>query len=150
MQQIFTDFTTSPAPVTVSSYFMGGLYEQTDKGTVTSGVITITSTSTKKYYTIAGMTVATNDGSGLKYLITDHLGSVVATTSATGTLISQQRYLPFGQLRTDTPPIANSPITQTDLGYTGQRNLDAQGKASLGLMDYHARMYDSYINRLVS
>jgi RHS repeat-associated protein len=37
-------------------------------------------------------------------------------------------------------------ITQTDLGYTGQRNLDAQGASfSLGLLDYRARMYSSYI-----
>ena len=32
-------------------------------------------------------------------------------------------------------------VTQTDLGYTGQRNLDAQQNAySLGLMDYNARL----------
>jgi RHS repeat-associated protein len=88
------------------------------------------------------MTVAVNDGSGLQYLLTDHLGSVVAITNASGTLTSQQRYLPFGQVRTDVPPIPNSPITQTDFGYTGQRNLD-----SLGLMDYHARFYDATLMR---
>lgn len=38
----------------------------------------------------------------------------------------------------------------TDLGFTGQRNLDAQGKESLGLMDYHARMYDALIGRFIS
>jgi RHS repeat-associated protein len=32
-------------------------------------------------------------------------------------------------------------ITQTDFGYTGQRALNN------GLMDYHARFYDAYINR---
>ena len=38
-------------------------------------------------------------------------------------------------------------LTQTDLGYTGQRNLDAQDNSfSLGLMDYNARFYDSYIS----
>jgi hypothetical protein len=44
-------------------------------------------------------------------------------TGATGARISQQRYLPFGQVRTDVA----SKVTQTDFGYTGQRNLDAQG-----------------------
>ncbi len=52
----------------------------------------------------------------LDYLLTDHLGSVIAITDASGTLISQQRYLPFGGVRTDTKPPF---ITQTDLGYTG-------------------------------
>ncbi len=66
-------------------------------------------------------------------MITDHLGSVVATTSASGALISQQRYMPFGQVRT----ITSGPITQTDFGFTGQRNnsyinLDAQGTVSPG------------------
>ena len=102
---------------------MGGAYEVTD------GAV-------KKYYSLAGMTVAMNDGSGLKYLLTDHLGSVVAVADASGTLTSQQRYLPFGQLRTD---LSGPRITQTDFGYTGQRSLD------MGLMDYHARMYDPYI-----
>jgi RHS repeat-associated protein len=41
-------------------------------------------------------------------------------------------------------------ITQTDLGYTGQRNLDAQGSTfSLGLMDYRARMYSSLTGRFI-
>jgi hypothetical protein len=51
----------------------------------------------------------------------------------------QQRYLPLGQVRTDI-----GSLTQTDLGYTGQRNLDAQGNSfSLGLLDYYnTRFYD--------
>jgi RHS repeat-associated protein len=55
--------------------------------------------------------------------------------------VSQQRYLPFGQVRTDI-----GTISQTDLGYTGQRNIDAQNTLyTLGLMDYKARFYSSYI-----
>jgi RHS repeat-associated protein len=78
-----------------------------------------------------------NDGSGLKYFLTDHLGSIVAVTNASGTLVSQQRYLPFGEVRTDV-----GSITQTDFGYTGQRAVEG-----LGLLDYNARMYDPYLNR---
>jgi RHS repeat-associated protein len=120
--------------IAVTAYFMGGAYEvTTDANNVTLG--------TKKYYSIAGMTVAMNDGSGLQYLLTDHLGSVVAVTNASETLTSQQRYLPFGQMRTD----LNGPrVTNTDFGYTGQRNLDG-----LSLMDYHARMYDALLGRFV-
>ena len=74
----------------------------------------------------------------MKYLLTDHLGSAVAVTNDNGTVLSQQRYLPFGQVRADV-----GSITQTDCGYTGQRNL-----GSKGLMDYKARMYDAAIGRL--
>jgi RHS repeat-associated protein len=57
-------------------------------------------------------------------------------------LISQQRYLPFGGVRTNvTTP--NSP--NTDFGYTGQRNLDDE----IGLMDYKARFYSPVLNRFI-
>jgi RHS repeat-associated protein len=104
-----------------------------------------TSTTTRVYYAFAGMTVAVrtiiDSNSTLVYFLTDHLGSIVAVTDDTGSLLSEQRYLPFGQVRTDV-----GSITQTDIGYTGQRNLDAQGTTfDLGLMDYKARFYDPRI-----
>jgi RHS repeat-associated protein len=128
--------------VTISSYFMGGLYERTDLATESGGVVTINSTSNKKYYSISGMTIAMNDGSGLKYLLTDHLGSVVAVTDNNGTLISQQRYLPFGQVRSVTSP---SPIGTTDFGFTGQRN-----DSYINLLWYGSREYDPAIGRFIS
>jgi RHS repeat-associated protein len=106
---------------------MGGAYETT-----------VETSTVKKYYAIAGMTVAVNDGSSMKYLLTDHLGSVVAITDASGGLLNQQRYLPFGGVRAD---VGN--ISQTDFGYTGQRALNN------GLMDYHARFYDAALGRFV-
>ncbi|MFZ5904485.1 MAG: DUF6973 domain-containing protein [Chloroflexota bacterium] len=111
----------------MKAYYMGGLYEIAD------GAV-------KKYYSIAGQTVALRDDSGLQYLLTDHLGSVVAVTNSNGTLTSQQRYLPFGEVRT----IPNSPITITDFGFTGQRLLDS---GMGGIMDYRARFYSPYLNR---
>jgi RHS repeat-associated protein len=98
-----------------------------------------TTTTTKKYYAIAGQTVAMDDGSGLKYLLADHLGSTVGVTDSDGELISQQRYLPFGEIRN-----VGVSITQTDFGYTGQRNLP-----DTGLMDYKTRMYDPYLKRFI-
>jgi hypothetical protein len=77
----------------------GGEYETRSDGT------------TLKYYSFAGQMIAMRDGTGLKYLLTDHLGSMVATlaphcvrcsagvTDVNGTLKSQQRYLPFGDER---------------------------------------------------
>jgi RHS repeat-associated protein len=118
------------AGVTLDSmtlYYMGGMYE-------------VTGSAVKKYYSIAGQTVAMNDGSGLKYLLTDHLGSTSAVVDANGSLLSQQRYLPFGEVRS----IPNSPIIQTDFGYTGQRNL-----SGTGLMDYRARFYSQSLGRFI-
>ena len=98
--------------------------------------------ATKKYYSIAGMMVAVHDGTGLQYLLTDHLGSTVAVTNQSGTLTSQQRYLPFGAERT----IPNSPILGTDFTYTGQRKLD-DGMG--GIMDYKARFYSVGLGRFL-
>jgi RHS repeat-associated protein len=70
------------------------------------------------------------------------LGSIVAVTDASGTLTSQQRYLPFGQVRAD---ITGPQLPITDLGYTGQRSLGDD----LGLMDYRARFYSPYLNRFI-
>ncbi|HUI87937.1 MAG TPA: RHS repeat-associated core domain-containing protein [Anaerolineales bacterium] len=117
---------------TTTLYCMAGAYE-------------VTGSSVKKYYSFASMTIAVNDGSGLKYLLTDQLGSVVAVANSDGSLASQQRYMPFGQVRTDvTSP--NPQSGYTDFSYTGQRNVSG----GLGLMDYHARFYDNLIGRFIS
>ena len=94
VKQVYTDDTGS----LTTYYFAGGAYEVRSDDT------------TIKYYAFAGMTFAMDDGEGMKYFLTDHLGSIVAVTDATGALISQQRYMPFGQVRTDV-----GTVTQTDL-----------------------------------
>jgi len=114
---------------TPNENYMGGAYE-------------VTGSAVKKYYSVAGMIVAVNDGTGLQYLLTDHLGSTVAVTNQSGTLTSQQRYLPFGAPRT----IPNSPIAGTDFTYTGQRKLD-DGMG--GIMDYKARFYSPALGRFL-
>jgi RHS repeat-associated protein len=119
---------TQGTPDSTTAYYMGGAYEVKDS-------------AVKKYYSIAGQTIAMNDGGGLKYLLTDHLGSSSAVVNQNGTLLSQQRYLPFGEVRTDTNPPY---ITQTDLTYTGQRVLP-----DIGLMDYRARFYSVSLGRFI-
>ncbi|WKZ38421.1 MAG: RHS repeat-associated core domain-containing protein [Anaerolineales bacterium] len=118
----------SPQTPELTSYFFGGAYETRSSG------------GTIKYYAFAGQTIAMDDGTGLQYFLSDHLGSVVAVTDSSGTLTSQQRYLPFGGVRSDV-----NDITQTDYGYTGQRALDS----GIGLMDYKARFYSPYLNRFI-
>src|SRR5258708_3869461 len=59
--QLYTPYQNGVAgTAVVISYFMRGLYA-------------MTGADVKKYYPIAGMPIAVNDGSGLKYLISDHL-----------------------------------------------------------------------------
>jgi RHS repeat-associated protein len=60
---------------------------------------------------------------------------------ASGGLLSQNRYMPFGEVR-DISGVTN--ITQTDFGYTGQRNLE-----DIGLMDYKARFYSPTLMRFI-
>jgi RHS repeat-associated protein len=111
---------TVSATTTTTLYFFGGAYETT-----------VETSETKSYYSFAGQTLAMDDGSGLKYFLSDHLGSMSAVLDASGNLLSEQRYLPFGQVRGDF-----TTLSQTDYGYTGQRDMPG-----LGLMDYRARFY---------
>jgi RHS repeat-associated protein len=114
---------------TTTLFLGGGAYEVHIDGQTT----TVT-----KYYAIAGQRVM-RDSSGLHYLLTDHLGSVVAILDSSGDLESDERYLPFGGLRDTTG------ISQTDFSFTGQRNL-----SSVGLMDYNARWYLASVGRFIS
>ncbi len=93
----------------------------------------------RKYYFLGGQTILLDEEGELQYIITDHLGSVVSIADEGGTLTSQQRYLPFGGVRTLETP-SYSPISETDYGYTSQRDL-----ASTGMIDYKARFYNPYI-----
>jgi RHS repeat-associated protein len=68
-----------------------------------------------------------------------HLGSSSLTTSNTGALVAQLRYLPYGGTRWE------SGTTPTDFRFTGQRH-----ESGFGLYDYHARYYDPLLGRFVS
>jgi RHS repeat-associated protein len=69
---------------------------------------------------------------------------VVAVTDSAGGLLTQQRYLPFGEER-DLAGYSMSGLT--DYTYTGQRSL---GEGMGGLMDYKARMYSPHLGRFIS
>jgi RHS repeat-associated protein len=130
------DVSGAPQTATLTSYYFGGAYE-------------VTGTAVKKYYSFGGQTMM-RDANGLQYFITDHLGSVVAVTSdrininTPGTLIAEQRYLPFGAERTNVGGGGIS-LNQTDLGYTGQRD-----DSYIKLMDYDFRWYDPELGRFIS
>jgi RHS repeat-associated protein len=94
-------------------------------------------TVTKHYY-FGSTRVAMRKGGVLYYLHGDHLGSTSLTTDASGGIVAQSRYLPYGQERWTSGP------AQTDFTFTGQRN------DSFGLSDFNARYYDPYLNRFIS
>jgi len=58
---------------------------------------------------------------------------------SSGTILSQQRYKAFGEVRGDL-----GPINETDFGYTGQREMDI---TTTNLMDYNARFYQPSLGR---
>ncbi len=117
---------------TSTLFLAGGLYEITlDSAGQQTGV--------KRYYAIAGQTVALRDGGGTFYLLTDHLGSVATVLDVSGAVVGEQRYRPFGQ-----PRLAPG-ITQTDRGFTGQ-----QGLSTAGLQDFNARWFDTSLGMFAS
>ena len=79
----------------------------------------------------------------LTYLHGDHLGSASLTTNASGNVVSQQRYKPYGELRWSSG--AGMP---TDKQFTGQTRL-AEGYVGT-LYDYVARAYDPVLGRFIS
>jgi len=78
-------------------------------------------------------------GDEVYYLGGDHLGSTSLTTDDTGTIISEVRYLPYGEERW------NNGASVTDFGFTAQRS-----EKSFGLMDYNARYYSPVLGRFIS
>ena len=62
-------------------------------------------------------------------------GSASVVTDASGNIVGEQRYYPFGETRFSTGTM------YTDKLYTGQREM-----ADLGIYHYNARFYSPYIN----
>jgi RHS repeat-associated protein len=81
-----------------------------------------------------------DDGSGIRYLLGDHLGSVIALLDGDGDLIagSEQRYYPFGAPRMEAS-------TEADWSFTGQRT----NSSDFGLMDFNARFISPTLGRFV-
>ena len=138
---------TSTLPVTAALYFNASLY--TPGSTLKE--IRFVSGSTgapsvnRTYYTFGGARVAMRDGAGaaLVYLHGDHLGSASLATSVTGTVVSQQRYAPYGEVRW-----SSGSAMPTDFTFTSQRAGPANYVGSL--MDYVARGYSPALGRFVS
>jgi len=108
---------------------VGGIYE-VDKAA--GGAVTRTVT----YYPVAG---AMRINSTLYYVLKDHLGSASVVTDASGTILGENRYFPFGETRVATGTIL------TDKLFTGQREM-----AGLGIYHFNARFYSPKLGRFLS
>jgi len=112
-------------------YYAGGAYEVQTDGT---------SETVRQYYAIGGVSVGMTTDGVMSYFLTDHLGSIVAVTDNAGTLISETRYMPFGEVRTDV-----GTISETNYGYTNQEVV-----SYIKLMFFKSRWYSPELGRFVS
>lgn len=117
-------------------YPFGDDYEIASNGTVT------------KYFNAGFGPIAKKVGSTLYWLHTDRLGSINATTDASGAQVLRRSYRAYGELLGQTGTHTES------LGYIGQRT-DEETKNNVyaddkGLTYLHARYYDSALGVFVS
>lgn len=100
-----------------------------------------TSSSNTYYYSLAGHLVASSDGTNIHDLLTDALGSVLATVSATlnaSTVLGNQLYGPYGNQRYSKGSMG------TSKGFTGQYS------DGTGLDYFNARYYDPVVGLFLS
>jgi RHS repeat-associated protein len=103
---------------------------------------TATNTGNTYYYSVGGRLIGTWNGTNTNFLLTDLLGSVVATinnTAGSAAVLGIQAYGPYGNKR------YTAGIVKTNKGFTGQYADDLTG------FDYYvARYYDPVVGRFLS
>ena len=107
----------------VTTLYVGAHYQ------VSAGIVT-------KYYFAGTQHIAERVNGTLSFILADHLGSTGVVTDASGAVIAEMRYTPYGETRS---AAGTSP---TDYLYTSQRQ-----EAGLGLYFYNARWYDPALAR---
>jgi RHS repeat-associated protein len=121
--------------------FVGGYYERKGSEITKYYMAGATRVAMRKYTIPQSMTV--------EYMLGDHLGSTSITTDLNGTLVSEMRYKPWGELRfsrTDAPENTTPIYELTRYLFTGQYSYDVE----FGLKYYGARFYDSTAGHFVS
>ncbi|MBL8279602.1 MAG: RHS repeat protein [Pelomonas sp.] len=98
--------------------------------------------STTAYIYLGGKQIAeVNSAAGTQYVHTDALGSPVAHTGSTGTLINRTRFEPYGYVAAGTKPSANTSV----IGFTGHVQ-----DAETDLVYMQQRYYDPIAGRFLS
>ncbi|HZR39854.1 MAG TPA: RHS repeat-associated core domain-containing protein, partial [Ktedonobacteraceae bacterium] len=93
------------------------------------------------YYTLSGRLIGQFDGTNTRCLLTDELGSVLATfsnTAGSAAVLANQAYGPYGNKQYSAGTMG------TNKGYTGQYS------DGTGLNYYGARYYDPVVGRFIS
>jgi RHS repeat-associated protein len=98
----------------------------------------------RKYYLAGGQRLAmrvrqSGQNDKLYYLLTDHLGSTSVSYEPANGQVTQQKYMPWGELR------GTENVLPTDYTFTGQK-----WEQEIGLMDFKARLYDPKLGRFIS
>ncbi|MEM7180468.1 MAG: RHS repeat-associated core domain-containing protein [Spirochaetota bacterium] len=113
------------------------LYLRDISGKVLACVESDGSTETEiSYLHGANGLLAMKNGTGVSYVLKDHLGSTRALVDESANVIQSYRYDPFGEILQET--------SRTDAlyTYTGQ-----EYNSNLGLYNYNARLYDAALRR---
>jgi RHS repeat-associated protein len=90
----------------------------------------------------------TLSGADLRYWHKDHLGSIVASTNASGGVLERMAYDPFGKRRAQNGAFDRTgtiDATSTSRGFTGHEHLD-----ELDFIHMNARVYDPDIGKFLS
>jgi RHS repeat-associated protein len=132
-------------------------YDVDQDGTVTAGDLQAaaanwratapspcTGPTVTKYYKLGGRLVALRQNGRLRYVHTDHLGSLSLLTDASGKVVpgSVQRVFPFGKVRTGQPV-----ILPTSRNFTGQPLDLNTGLLYYGSSQGYGRYYDPALGR---
>jgi RHS repeat-associated protein len=91
------------------------------------------------YLSVGPLAVRLTNGANPEYIHSDHLGSPVAATNASGAISWRENYTPFGEARVRPVGNANKP------GYTGHVQ-----DAATGLTYMQARYHDPVIGRFLA
>jgi len=92
----------------VTTYYVGNYFEWRS-----------TTSNMTRYYYAGGQRVALRNGTILRFLLGDHLGSTAVTATSTGAKYAEQRYYPWGGTRWP-----DNPTTPTARRFTGQIEVD--------------------------
>jgi RHS repeat-associated protein len=82
----------------------------------------------------------TTAGYDINYFITDHLGSTRAIVNASGNIVAQSDYYPFGLQHENSNLIAST----NRWGFSGK---EKQTTAEINYLDFTNRMYDEFLGR---
>lgn len=129
----------------LTRYYIGGQYEQ-DSG--------VTGDKEKLYlggdaYSAPAVYVKENGNWQIKYILRDYLGSITHLTDASGKVLEEFSYDPWGRMRNPNDhtlyAAGKEPTPSLGRGYTGHEHLGMHG-----LINMNARLYDPLVGRFLS